>query len=116
MGRRPLRSSFAPTNWPSEKISAAGPSHGSLCCERAASAPRTSRESKRIVFECGRNQREHGLFRGEAFEKFGFEAVVETGGVADVFFENVEPGADGEFFAESGFLWRGASGDWKRWC
>src|ERR1700676_5395988 len=53
MGRKPLRSSLAPTNVPSEKTSAAGPSHGSLCCESDASAARTSRESSGSFSKAG---------------------------------------------------------------
>ena len=49
-----------------------------------------------IFFEGGRNHGEHGFFRGEAFEELQFETVVEAGGIADVFFEDGEPGADGE--------------------
>ncbi len=48
------------------------------------------------------NHGEHGFFGREAFEEAELEGVVETGGIADVFFEKRKPRADGEARAKLG--------------
>src|SRR5260370_41243517 len=55
-----------------------------------------------IFFEGRRNHSEHGFFRRQAFEEAELESVVETGGIADVFFEEWKPRAHGKARAESG--------------
>src|SRR5260370_11845029 len=60
--------------------------------ERAANIAR----EQGISFEGRRNHSEHGFFGREAFEEAELEGVVETGGIADVFFEERKPRANGE--------------------
>ena len=55
-----------------------------------------------VFFEGGRNHGQHGFFGGEAFEEAKLETVIEAGGIADVFFEEREPRADGEARTEFG--------------
>ncbi len=51
---------------------------------------------QRIFFKGRRNHGEHGFLGGQTFEKPELEAVVEAGGIADVFLEKGEPRAYGQ--------------------
>src|SRR2546422_6664384 len=72
-----------------------------LLRKRGHGAAHVAREQG-IFFKGGRNHGEHGFFRRQPFEQPQFETVVETRGIADVFFEKWEPRAHREPRAELG--------------
>src|SRR4029077_12303469 len=51
---------------------------------------------QRVLFKSRRNHREHGFFGRETFEEAKLETVLNTGGIAGVLREEMEPPADGE--------------------
>src|SRR5216683_1553240 len=57
---------------------------------------------QRIFFKGRRNHGEHGFIRGQALEEPKLETVVETGGIADIFFEKREPRSYRELRADFG--------------
>ena len=103
MGRRPLRSSFAPTMRPSLKTSAAGPSHGS--CSRVAFC----RKRRSFGPVCGSLSHAGGTMRSiaaatlEPCAEQNFERIVETGGVADAFFQHAKLIRCAEFLPQRAF-------------
>ena len=63
-----------------------------LLRKRAQSAAHIARE-QRVFLEGRRNHGEHGLFRGQPFEQSQLKTVIETRGIADVFFQDGKPRA-----------------------
>ena len=71
---------------------------------QGSKSPAHIAREQRVVLKRGRHEREHSFFDRETFEKLCFQAIVKAGRVADIFFQDMEPGTDGKFFADFVFF------------